>query len=340
MTRRELMAATAGPVTLDTELLRTAGKVSVRVDPNCKQASVVVSTPDTEGPSAEAVERATLTQDRDGVLSARVAGTSNGGMTINSGGSMHISGGGSSFNFSGGSINTGANGIQISGFSGPIMVNGVRIDGNGSGVNVAPAVSPIEVTAVLPPGSVLTARTDSADIEADGLSVVNAQTRSGDVHVGSAWTVNANSQSGDVSVDWVQDIDAKAQSGDVSVGWAQGNVSAKAQSGNVDVRQFAGGTAQANSMSGNARIHVVAPNADAPHAGQQRIVRAGAMSGNAHITADNAQVEQLLNAQATSMSGRASAPQPAPTRPLHQDGGARQFNQQMPGRSSGQGQGY
>lgn len=339
MTRRELMADTAGPVTLDTELLRTAGKVTVRVDPDCKQASVVVSTPDTEGPSAEAVERATLTQNRDGVLSARVAGTSNGGMTINAGGgSMQISGGGSSFNFSGGSINTSGNGIQISGFSGPIMVNGVRVDGNGA--NMAPAVSPIEVTAVLPPGSVLTARTDSADIEADGLSVVNGQTKSGDLHVGSAWTVNGSSQSGDVSVNWVQDIDARAQSGNVSVGWAQGNVSAKAQSGNVDIRQFAGGTAQANSMSGNARIHVVAPNADAPHAGQQRIVRASAMSGNAHITADNAQVEQLLNAQATSMSGHASAPQPAPTRPLHQDGGARQFNQQMPGRSSGQGHGY
>jgi hypothetical protein len=323
------MADRAGPVTIDTELLRSAGKVTVRVDPTCKQASIVVSTPDAEGPSAEAVQRATMTQNRDGVMSAKVAGTSRGGTTI-SGNGMVIQTGGRGISFGGG------NDIQISGFSGPITVNGVQINGPGSGI---PTVSPIEVTAVVPPGSALIARTESADIQADGLRVVDAQTQSGSVDVPAAWSVNASAQSGDVSVGWVQDLDAKTQSGNVSVGWAQGQVSAKAQSGNVNVRQFAGQTAQVNSMSGNARIHVVAQPADAPQAGEQRMVRASAMSGNAHVTAENAQVEQNLNAQASSMSGRSSAPQPAATRPLHEDG-ARQYNTQMPGRASRESQGY
>jgi hypothetical protein len=331
------MAATAGPVTIDTELLQAAGKVTVRVDPNCKQATMVVSTRDTEGTSAEAVQRATLTQNRDGVLSAKVSGPSNGGTTI-SGNGIVINGRGGGMtigNISGGSISTGRNGIQISGYNGPITVNGVQINSNGSGVNVTPAASPIEITAVVPPGSALSARTQSADIEADGLSTVDARTQSGDVSVDAAWTVRADSQSGDVSVDWVQDLDAKTQSGDIRIGWAQGQVNAKSQSGDVQIQQFAGGSAQANSMSGNARVHVTAPHGDGP-----RIVRASSMSGNATITAENAQVEQNLNAQATSMTGRASSPRPAAARPLHQNDGSRQYNQAMPGRSANNSRGY
>lgn len=311
-TRRELVADTAGPVTIDAELMRSAGNVTVRVDPNCTQARLEISTADTEGPSAEAVQRATLGQSPDGVLSAKVEGTSNGAV-----------------------INTGSNGIQISGYSGSIMVNGTQINGNGSNLTVSPAPSPIEVTAVVPPGSALSARTQSADIEARGLNTVDARTQSGDVNVDSARTVSAETQSGDVSVGRVQDLDARSQSGDVSVGRAEGEVRAKTQSGNVSVDRFAGGTARANSMSGNARIHVVDPAANGP-----RIVRADSMSGNATISTSSEGVAQNLNADATSMTGRASAPPRASTAPLHQSGqgatqdqGARP-DHQMPGRQS------
>ncbi|TCC10286.1 DUF4097 family beta strand repeat-containing protein [Kribbella soli] len=311
-TRRELVADTAGPVTIDAELMRSAGNVTVRVDPNCTQARLEISTTDTEGPSAEAVQRATLGQSPDGVLSAKVAGTSNGAV-----------------------ISTGHNGIQISGYSGSIMVNGTQINGNGSNLTVGPAPSPIEVTAVVPPGSALSARTQSADIEARGLDTVDAQTQSGDVNVDVARTVSADTQSGDVSVGRVQDLDARAQSGDVSVGRAEGEVRAKTQSGNVSVDRFAGGTARVGSMSGNARIHVVDQAANGP-----RIVRADSISGNATISTSSEGVAQNLNADATSLTGRASAPPRASTAPLHQSGQSGQSSQgarpdhQMPGRQS------
>ncbi|MET9271053.1 DUF4097 family beta strand repeat-containing protein [Kribbella sp. NPDC003557] len=311
-TRRELVADTPGPVTIDAELMRSAGKVTVRVDPNCTQARLEISTADTEGPSAEAVQRATLGQSPDGVLSAKVAGPSNGAV-----------------------ITTGNNSIQIAGYSGSIVVNGRQINGNGSDLTATPAPSPIEVTAVVPPGSALSARTQSADIEARGLDTVEARTQSGDVNVDAARTVSADTQSGDVSVGRVQDLDARSQSGDVSVGRADGEVRAKTQSGNVSVDQFAGGTARANSMSGNARIHVVDPAANGP-----RIVRADSMSGNATISTSSEGVAQNLNADATSMTGRASAPPRASTAPLHQSGQSGQSGQgarpdhQMPGRQS------
>jgi len=307
-TRRELVADTPGPVTIDAELMRSAGKVTVRVDPNCTQARLEISTADTEGPSAEAVQRATLGQSPDGVLSAKVAGTSNG------------------------SVITTGNGIQISGYSGSIHVNGVQINGDGS---ATPAPSPIEVTAVVPPGSVLSAQTQSADIEASGLDIVEAQSQSGDVRVDTAQNVAAETQSGDVSVDRAQKVDARSQSGDVRVGRAEGDVRAKTQSGNVSVDQFAGGSARAGSMSGNARIHVVDRAENGP-----RIVRAESISGNATISTSSEGVAQNLNADATSMTGRASAPPRASTAPLHQSGQSSQSGQgarpdhQMPGRQS------
>lgn len=304
-TRRELVADTPGPVTIDAELMRSAGKVTVRVDPNCTQARLEISTADTEGPSAEAVQRATLEQNSDGVLSAKVAGTSNG------------------------SVITTGNGIQISGYSGSIQVNGVQINGDGS---ATPAPSPIEVSAVVPPGSVLSARTQSADIEASGLDIVEAGSQSGDVRVDTAQNVAAETQSGDVSVDRAQNVDARSQSGDVRVGRADGDVRAKTQSGNVSVDQFAGGSARAGSMSGDARIHVVDRAENGP-----RIVRADSISGNATVSTSSERVAQNLNADATSVTGRASAPPRASTAPLHQSGqsgqGARP-DHQMPGRQS------
>lgn len=329
MTSRHIEAAQAGPVTVDARLLQQAGKVSVVVDPNCKRATLRISTPDTRGPSADLVDRATLQQSTDGVMSAKVEGTGagNGGITIQSG-SGNISIG----RVNGAVFSTGNRGISISGVSGPIMVNGVRIDPSNGGVDASEPASDIEVTAVLPPGSALTAQTTSAGIEATGLSTVEARTQSGDVDVKSAWSVNASTQSGSVAVGWVQDLDVRTQSGSVHVDWAQGQVQAKAQSGSVNVRQFAGATATVGAMSGNASIHVVA--AHQPMDGQ-RIVRASAMSGNATVTAASPDVEQTLNAQATSMSGRASAPQPAATRPMHQ-GGARAY-QQMPGHQPARG---
>ncbi|MEV6272597.1 DUF4097 family beta strand repeat-containing protein [Kribbella sp. NPDC051936] len=307
-TRRELVADTPGPVTIDAELLRSAGKVTVTVDPNCTQARLEISTADTEGPSAEAVQRATLGQSPDGVLSAKVAGTSNG------------------------SVITTGNGIQISGYSGSIQVNGVQINGDGS---ATPAPSPIEVTAVVPPGSDLSALTQSADIEASGLDIVEARSQSGDVRVDTAQNVAAETQSGDVSVDRAQKVDARSQSGDVRVGRVEGDVRAKTQSGNVSVDQFAGGSARVGSMSGNARIHVVDRAENGP-----RIVRAESISGNATISTSSEGVAQNLNADATSMTGRASAPPRASTAPLHQSGQSSQSGQgarpdhQMPGRQS------
>jgi hypothetical protein len=71
LTTRELTANVAGPVTIDAELLQHAGKVTVRVDQQCQQATLVVSTRDEQGPAAGAVQRATLNQSANGVLSAK-----------------------------------------------------------------------------------------------------------------------------------------------------------------------------------------------------------------------------------------------------------------------------
>ena len=104
---------------------------------------------------------------------------------------------------------------------------------------------------------------------------------------------------------------------------------AKTQSGNVSVDQFAGGSARVGSMSGNAGIHVVDRAENGP-----RIVRADSISGNATVSTSSERVAQNLNADATSVTGRASAPPRAATAPLHQSGQGARPDHQMPGRQS------
>jgi hypothetical protein len=229
LTARNLTAATTGPIVVDAALLRHAGRVVVRADPMCKQATLTIQTADEDGPSADAVRSASLRQTPDGVeTSVRGNGSSSGGVTISGG------------NF--GVVSTGrgvtVNGMQIGSMAGgDVYVNGVRISGAGGNINVSQGASPIEITAVVPEGCTLRGRTDSADIEATGQ--LNR--------------VDATSVSGDVSIDRADNIKAKTTSGDVHLGRTE-LVSAHSVSGDVTIDDF-GGSARAETVSGDVRVH-------------------------------------------------------------------------------------
>nr|WP_260147653.1 DUF4097 domain-containing protein [Streptomyces sp. CEV 2-1] len=86
--------------------------------------------------------------------------------------------------------------------------------------------SPVEIIAVVPEGSSVTARTQSADVFADGtFAAVAAYTESGDVRApGHADQFTANTQSGDVTVSATEqarnddlDMRANSMSGDVQI---------------------------------------------------------------------------------------------------------------------------
>jgi hypothetical protein len=282
---RTLTAPQSGPVLIDAQLVGAGGVIKVRTDAACKTAELTVRTTDETGTSADAVSGADLRWDaHGGALVVHVQGA--GGTTI-VGGGVFVAG-----NVYGSVVQSAhiVDGTMI-GFSvGDLNVGGRAV--------VAPPASAIEIVAVVPEGTSVAVRTQSADAIADGVfASVAGRTQSGAVRVlGRAEQVTAKTQSGQIAVENAPHIEAKSQSGEIRLGRTD-VVEARTQSGNVTIRDF-GGTAQLQSMSGS--IHV--------HATTGGDITAKTMSGTVTVTATEHAVDDGLDVQAKSMSGVVRTP--------------------------------
>lgn len=296
MTTRKLAAETTGPVTIDASLMGHGGVISVRAEADCKRATLTISTADEDGPAAEAVREATLRQSATG-LNATVHGKGGigGGSTT-----TIITGRGRGTvqsvvsNNSGSTIQIGGNVFSGNFVGGDVWVNGVRVSGNAT---VVTGGAPIEITAIVPPGSKVIGHTHSADIEAIGsFALVSGRTQSGDLRVDDAEKVTVSTQSGDVTVNKAADIGAKTQSGDVHLNLTD-VVEVDTMSGDITIRDF-GGTARLKTMSGDIRVHATAGGD----------IDANTMSGDVDVTATQAAMEDSLDVRPRSMSGRINVP--------------------------------
>jgi hypothetical protein len=292
MTTRKIAAEITGPVTIDATLLGHGGTITVRTESDCERATLTVRTADEEGAAADAVREATLRQSDTGLhASVEGKGGASGGTTIITGGGNH----GTSVFQSFGTITGSVTGMTIVG--GDVVVNGVRVSGN-SGTTVINGSSPIEITAVVPEGSSVIGRTQSADVITEGtLLNVTGNTQSGDVRTGHVAKVRAATQSGDVVIAQAAHISAKTQSGDIRLGRTD-VVEGDTMSGDIRIADF-GGTARLKSMSGDIQVHATAGGD----------VSARTMSGDVNVTATEAALDGDLDVQANSMSGSVRTPQ-------------------------------
>lgn len=298
MTKRTLTSETTGPVVIDATLLGHGGLVAIRAEADCTRATLTIHTADEDGASANAVKDATLRQSGNR-LTASVQGNGGGNS-----GSTIVVGGGSSVIQSFGNVTGSVTGMTITGngtyisgnvVGGDVIVNGVRISGGGT---VIQGSSPIEITAVVPEGSSVESRTQSASVRALGaLLNVDTTTQSGSVQTEHVSRVQAKTQSGSITVERAANIDAQSQSGSIRLGRTD-VVTAKTMSGSISIQDF-GGTARADSMSGSIRIHATAGGD----------IHAKTMSGSINVTATENALADDLEVRASSMSGRVNTPQ-------------------------------
>ncbi|MEU7592544.1 hypothetical protein AB0B79_05830 [Streptomyces sp. NPDC039022] len=174
---RTLTAPQPGPVLIDIQLLGAGGTVTVRTDASRTQAEITIRTADESGASAEAVRDADLRWDARGALVAHVQGTggTGGGTTVvNSGDGTFITG--SSFGVVQHVQNNIGSIVMVSG--GDLNLGGGRYQVHGAGtVHVVQGASPVEISAVVPEGCPVTARTQSANVIAEGtFTAVSAAT--------------------------------------------------------------------------------------------------------------------------------------------------------------------
>lgn len=223
-TTRTVHTAQPGPAVINTNLDYV--DVTVHAEPGRTVAELTIHTDDDTGPSADAVNHATLTVDGQ-VLEARMkGGAGGGGMTVIQTGR----GGRSSFS----SVNVSSGSIVIGG--GTVMVNGRLVSG-GQGATVIAGGNPITVVARVPVGSTVTATSVSGDVET----------------VGELAEVDASSTSGDISVDAVRVVNARTVSGDVRVGDLGGTADLSSTSGDITVHGGPFARARARTVSGDVR---------------------------------------------------------------------------------------
>lgn len=295
MTTREFVAETTGPVVIDATLLGHDGIVTVRAEADCERATVTIRTADEEGAAADAVREATLRQSSTTLYaSVKGKGGTSGGTTIITGGGGRGTIQSIVSNNSGSTIQIGGSFFGGNSGGGDVWVNGVKVSGN----TTVTGTSPIEITAVVPEGSSVVGRTQSADIVAEGAVLnVSGDTQSGDVRAGHVSKVAAHTQSGDVRVEKAAFIDAKTQSGGIRLG-STDVVEGNTMSGDIAIADF-GGSARLKTMSGDIRVHATAGGD----------LSARTMSGDITVTATENALADDLDVITSTMSGRVRAPQ-------------------------------
>ncbi|WP_327396737.1 DUF4097 family beta strand repeat-containing protein [Streptomyces phaeochromogenes] len=229
MTERTIPVDVFGPISLD--LTMNEGSIRVVVDPELKQAHMVLKTDAASGPSVDAI-RDTAVSLRGQNLTVRVPDVA-GGMS----GSTTVRMGNSTMTFSGG------NGVQI--------INGnVHVTGHGGGKVF---VNGREVTASGPAGDAVTPIT--AIVHLPARSVASISTHAANTVVtGALARLEYHGTSGMLTAERVGDLEAMVTSGSVIVGNVSGPLDINLTSGSVTVGAYSGHLARLNLTSGNVRM--------------------------------------------------------------------------------------
>lgn len=268
MTTRTFTTEMTGPIVLAASLLGIGGRITVEASKTCTRATVTLRTKDETGPAAEAVRSGDLGQE-GGMLVARVSGESQETDGITQ--TIVIGGGRTPIT----QTSTVVSGNVVTGMT---IVNG-RVISGGNTIKPQP-VAPVEIHAVVPAGSSVSAQSDSAALHTSGvLAQVTADTQSGNVEVYQADVLRARTMSGRVEIGRVADTDVSTMSGRINVSGVFGTAKLHTMSGSISALGMAGGRIDADTMSG--RID---------------------------ITATSRAIEQGLRVHARSMSGRVSIP--------------------------------
>ncbi|CAM5583018.1 hypothetical protein SCALM49S_10330 [Streptomyces californicus] len=241
---RTLTATRPGPVLVDAQLLGAMGTITVRTAHDRTTAQITLRTADETGPLADSVANARL--DADGTaLTAHVqavgrAGTNQGSGVV-AGGTRYAvvqnvsNNCGSMIAVSGGDLNIGPGGLTFN----PRSQSG----------------STIEILALVPEGSSLTARTQAADVTAYAtLATVQVETESGNITAAHTTDVTATTQGGDIHLGRTDVARATTQAGDVTVDDFGGTAHLKGVSGDLRLHAAAGGDVIANTVAGDVTI--------------------------------------------------------------------------------------
>ncbi|GAA0959851.1 hypothetical protein GCM10009554_74110 [Kribbella koreensis] len=170
--------------------------------------------------------------------------------------------------------------------------------------------APVEITVTAPPGSTLTARTDTAHIGALGLTEVDLKTASGNISVPSAGRVFAESASGNITIQQSAEATvtthsgpitihtagrttAHTTSGNIQLGTITGDLTTKSASGNLTLREFQGQKLRADTTTGNITVHATT----------NAVIHTATISGDITITAT-----KTLNLKTTTATGRVTVP--------------------------------
>ncbi|TDB76060.1 hypothetical protein E1264_39040 [Actinomadura sp. KC216] len=323
MTTRTLTAPRPGPVALSVDL--PAGDVRVITDPARTVAEVTVTAHGDDPAVHDAVRGAVLRwYEATGNLTVRVNAPA-GGVTV-VGGAQTVVGNGAAtvvqsyggipagVRVTGGTVISGGGIVNIGG--GSVTVNGVEITGGG-----LVAGGWVQITAVVPEGTSVTASTRSASLECAGeFAEVDFTSTSGDLTAGGLGALRAKTTSGDVHAAVVDGAASVASvSGDVYLGRGD-DVTASTTSGDVTVNDFAG-RAEVASVSGDVRVRAAEGGA----------ITARSVSGNVTVTATGTALAEGLTVNATSRTGRVTTPNGNPShaasaararRPRRTNGGA------------------
>lgn len=238
-TQQTFTAKHDGPVFAD--LTSHTGTVTVTVDPTLIHAQVTVSTPDDQGPAADAVRNTTFGEYTSGEHAIaldvpRTSGGSNGAVQ------SVVSIGGSCFEFNSGVVNTGTiTGAVIS--NGDVWVGGQQVVAGGRVVAQA--------------GTVVSGGTGrvTLDVRVPANSSVYLKTTSADLNVrGDLQRLSVKSVSGDIQATGVHTIAVTTTSGAVEIERIETHADIVTVSGRIEVGAYNGSQLHARTVSGDIRI--------------------------------------------------------------------------------------
>ena len=214
-TIREFTTTNPGPVHLS--LKQKSGKVSIAVDATAYLARVTVSTDADDGPGAEAVEQAKISEIGQHLAVAVLVKGGSGGVMIT--GNNY-----SSINFSGG--------------SGRVIINGVDVTDMVNG-GTAGKSSTVTTHITLPLGSEVHMEAGTADVTIKGALRV----------------LDYSGTSGTLAADEVGDCTVDLSSGTAQVRQVTKRLDVNLSSGEFTLTAYDGSDARLHASSGNLRLH-------------------------------------------------------------------------------------